>query len=343
MSEEQPLVCVTGASGFIGTHVVRALLARGYRVRATVRDPSDAHKTDHVRALGDVEVLGGDLERPGSFDRAIDGCRYVIHTASPVMLTAKDPQTAIVAPAVRGTRNVLEAVVKAGTVQRVVQTSSIAAVYDLSKPADYVFTEADWNESAKDGPLPYPQSKLLAERAAVDFRDALPAHAQFELTAINPTYVLGPVEARVHLRTSPSLIRQVLAGKLPAIPNLFFNLVDVRDVADAHVRAMEHPIESLEARYICYAEELHFTEICARLQAAFPDRRLPRRRIPDPLMYVYALFDKRLTWSYLRRALGRSITVDNARAREKLGVRFRPVDDTLKDTARSIVDGGFVR
>ena len=340
---DAPIVCVTGASGFIGTHVVRLLLERGYRVRATVRDPDDDAKVGHLRTLGDVDIRAGDLMQPGSFDDAMAGCTYVVHAASPVMLSARDVERDIVEPAVRGTRGVLESVVKAGTVKRVVQTSSIAAVYDMSRPDSDVFDEGDWNEEAVNGGLPYPRSKVLAERAAVAFRDGLPKAEQFELTAINPTFVLGPVTARIHLRTSPKLISEILDHKLPAIPNFYFNLVDVRDVAEAHVRALTHPSESLAPRYICYAEQLHFTEICARLARAFPDRRIPRRRAPDALVYAFALVDRRLTWSYLRRSLGRQVRIDNTRARTSLGVSFRAIDETLRDTAQSIVDGGFVR
>ena len=173
--DRSDLICVTGASGYIGTHVVRALIERGYRVRATVRDPSDAAKTAHLRSLGDrVEVVAGDLMTPGSFDDAVRHCRYVVHAASPVMLNADDPERDIIGPAVAGTHNVLEAVVRAGTVERVVQTSSVAAVYDLDRPESYRFTEADWNASADVASLPYPVSKTRAERAAVEFVAALP-------------------------------------------------------------------------------------------------------------------------------------------------------------------------
>ena len=344
MLDQGSIVCVTGASGYIGTHVVRRLIDRGVRVRATVRNPSDTAKTAHLEALGDLEIYAADLDRPGSFDRAIAGCTHVVHAASPVMLSAQDPDRDIIAPAIQGTRTVLEAVVKAGTVRRVVQTSSIAAVYDYARPEDYVFTEADWNESAAaETTLPYPHSKVLAERAAVDFRNGLPASEQFELTSIQPTFVLGPVDSRLHLRTSPNLVSEILTGRVPAIPNFYFNLVDVRDVADAHIRALEHPYDSLEPRYICYAEQLHFREVCDRLRAAFPDRRIPRWSIPGPLMYAYALFDKRLTWAYLRRSLGRQIRIDNRRAQKSLGVSFRPIDETIADTAQSMVDHGFVR
>ncbi len=342
MSDQGAAVCVTGASGYIGTHVVRVLLERGYRVRATVRDPSDEAKTAHLRALGDVDIHAGDLTVDGSFDDAVSGCRYVVHTASPVLTTAADPGRDIVQPAVDGTRNVLSAVVKAKTVKRVVQTSSIAAVYDYARPPAYVFSETDWNESAITDVLPYPKSKVLAERAAVAFRNALPAAEQFELTAINPTFVFGPVDAQIHLRTSPQLVSELLRGKLPAIPDFFFNLVDVRDVAEAHVRAMTHPSETLADRYICFAEELHMAEICRRLRAMFPGRPVPRWSIPTPLVYAYAVFDRRLTWSYLRRALGRRIQLDARRVRDALGVTFRPIDETLRDTGQSMVDRGFV-
>ena len=350
MSDARPLVCVTGASGFIGAHVTRQLLARGFRVRAAVRDPSHAAKTAHLTALtagtvddSALQIVAGDLMNPGSYDGAVADCTYVVHAASPVMISATDPERAIIEPAVRGTRNVLESVVKAGTVKRVVQTSSIAAVYDLTRPEDHVFTESDWNESDAAGGLPYPRSKVLAERAAVDFNRGLPAAEQFELTAINPTFVLGPVDADIHLRTSPSLVRELLDGRLPGQPDFYFNLVDVRDVADAHVRALTHPGDRLAPRYICFGEQLHFTEIAARLSEAFPTRRIPRRAIPNALVYAWALFDKRLTWAYLRKNLGRRIRLDGRLARQNLGVQFRPIAETLIDTAQSMIEHGFAR
>ena len=163
------------------------------------------------------------------------------------------------------------------------------------------------------------------------------------MTAINPTFVLGPVTASVHLRTSPDLIFRLLRGQLPLIPDFFFNLVDVRDVASAHVRAMLLPRESLRSRYICFAEQLHLREICDMLRREFPDRRFPRWSMPNPLMYGYSIFDRRLTWSYLRRSLGRRVNIDNARIRTELGVAFRPMSETLVDTVRAMVDLGFVR
>ncbi len=344
--ENDRLVCVTGASGFIGTHVVRALLERGFRVRATVRSPDDPAKVAHLRALGDpgdLDIFGGDLQVPGSFDAAAHGCRYVVHTASPVMINARDPERDIVGPAVEGTRNVLDSVVRAGSVRRVVLTSSIAAVYDLERSEDHVFTESDWNESATRSDLPYPKSKVLAERAAFDFRNGLPVSKQFELTAINPTFVLGPVTARIHLRTSPGLVSELLNGKLPGLPNFLFNLVDVRDVAEAHLRAMLRPSELLAPRYICHADQLHFSEVARHLKRAFPGHRIPTRRLPDLLVYAYALFDKRLTWAYLRRALGRRIEIDNRRAQQDLNIVFRPVEDTLRETGQSMVELGFVQ
>ncbi|MEO1335926.1 MAG: NAD-dependent epimerase/dehydratase family protein [Myxococcota bacterium] len=343
MDTSQTLVCVTGASGFIGTHVVRALRTRGYSVRATVRDPRDRSKVDHLRALGDVDIVPGDLMRPGSFDAALKDCAYVVHTASPVLMTARDPERDIVQPAIQGTRNILESVVKARTVRRVVVTSSIAAVYNLRRPPAYVFTEGDWNEAALKEALPYPKSKVLAERAALQFKDSLPAREQFELTVINPTFVLGPVDAEIHLRTSPDLIRTIMNKKISLAPDFFFNFVDVRDVAEAHVRAMVVPAEQLEARYICYADQLHMDDVCNLLADAFPERFRGRWRVPNPLVYAYAAFDRRLTWAYLRQSLGRRIHIDNRRARQSLGLAFRSVNETIVDTARSMVELGLVR
>ena len=219
----------------------------------------------------------------------------------------------------------------------------MAAVYDLARPERHVFTEADWNESATPDVLPYPVSKTRAERTAHAFVKALPEQERFEMTAVNPTFVLGPVDAAIHLRTSPSLIQGLASGRIPFIPDFYFNLVDVRDVAEAHVQAMLIPSESLQSRYICFAEQWHLKAICERLRAEYPKLRFPKRTAPTAFMYAYALFDRRLTWSYLKRTLGRRVELDNTRARHGLGIRFRPIHETLKDTVESMVEHGFVR
>lgn len=335
----RPLVCVTGGTGYLGSHCVRAMLDAGYRVRTTVRDPNDAAKTAHVRALGEVTLFEADLLTPGSFDAAFEGCDYVLHTASVVLLNAKDPQRQIVQPAIEGTKNVLESVVKAGTVKRVVQTSSIVAIIDAAKPAGHLFDEQDWNDSASlDDPYPY--AKTTAERQARQFVERLPEAQRFGLVAIHPTYILGPVLHQNHARGSPSLIRDLLCGKFPLAPDLAFGMVDVRDVAQAHLRAME--AEAPGPRYLCTNLTLTIPEMSHVLRRVFPKHRAPRFRMPNAMMYGVAAVDKRVTLTFLRRNLGVRRAMDNYRIRAELGVEFRPIAESMKATGESMIALGVV-
>jgi nucleoside-diphosphate-sugar epimerase len=339
MDGKRSPVCVTGASGFVGSFIVRELLERGYEVRATVRDPNDASKTAHLRAMGDVRLFAADLMKPGSFDEAVAGCRGVVHAASTVQLSAKDPQREIVDVAVQGTRNVLESVVRAGTVTRVVQTSSVAAILDPARPEGYVFTEGDWNESADIAHSPYDVSKREAERAAVAFRDGLPEDQRFELTAVHPSFVLGPVLARAHLKSSPSAIRTLLRRQYPACPNLSFAVVDVRDVAAAHAQALE--VDGPAPRYIVTSEPLFMPEMARILKKHFPDKPIPTRKMPDLVMYLAPLVDKRLSYGFVRRNLGKQRMLSNERARRELGLTFRPAEESIVATAQSVLDAGW--
>ena len=335
------LICVTGASGFIGSYLVKGLLERGYRVRATVRDPSATEKVAHLKQMGDVEIYGADLLEEGSFHEAVRGCDVVMHAASAVFLTAKDPQKEIVDVAVKGTENVLSAVQDAGTVRRVILTSSVSAVLDDARPPDHLFTEADWNDSATLKTEPYPLSKVRGERRARELCEAQSAsEGAWDLVAINPTMVMGPVLTKVHCRTSPSLVRDLMRGKFPAAPDLNFGLVDVRDVAEAHLVAMDHP-EPAE-RYICTSESMRLPEISRLLRQHFPSSKAPRHRMPNPLMYVAALFDKRLSFSFLKRNLGRRRKIDNSLLKRDLVPEPLSGDASIRDTAQSFIDLGFL-
>jgi len=333
-------VCVTGAAGYLGSFICEALLGAGYRVRGTVRDAADPAKTDHLRAMGEIDLYSADLTRPGSFDDAFDGCAFVIHAASAVFLRAKDPQKEIVDVAVDGTRNVLESARKA-RVRRLVQTSSIAAIVDgRVDPRRHVFTEADWNESSTVDDGPYDLSKVQAERLARRVVDELPGDQKLELVALHPGLVLGPVKAKVHLRSSPSVIRRMMRGDFPMVPRLAFAVVDVRDVALAHVRALE--VDDPAPRYLLVAGGRWMKEVVETLRPAFPEAKLPRFTAPDPLVYALSLFDPQLSVAFLRRNLGVQRRFDRSRAERELGIAFRAPEASILDTARSARERGWV-
>ncbi|MGE0788088.1 MAG: NAD-dependent epimerase/dehydratase family protein [Sandaracinaceae bacterium] len=341
MSTVEPgsgVVCVTGASGFVGTHVVHAMLRRGHRVRATVRDPDDTKKCAHLLALDGaderLELVPGDLLTEGSFDRAVEGCAAVVHTAAVALLTAKDPQRQIVDPSVRGVTNVLGSVRRAGGVKVFVQTSSMAAM--VSTPvAGKRYQEGDWNEEAKLHNDPYGLAKTLAERAVWRFaeEDGAP-----RCVAINPALVLGPLYVKAHVRSSPSVLRDLLVGTFPAIPRFQFGVVDGREVGDAHALGVERDVMG---RFLLVAEPLWLREIADVLRPHYPDRKITKRQLPNFLMYVASLFDKRVDRTMLDQLLDKTIGFDNTRSRDVLGVDYRPAERTVLDTAASMIGRGF--
>jgi nucleoside-diphosphate-sugar epimerase len=338
-------VCVTGATGYVGAYVVKEALERGYRVRATVRDPADERRTKHLRDLGRghdagaLELVRGDLEDAVSFERALAGVDAVIHTASAVVLTARDPQREIVEVAVEGARNVVRAAKASPTVRRVVLTSSVSAVTGEDKPSGYVFREGDWNDTATVKTDAYATSKVQAERAARALA-AEPGGRSVELVAILPSLVLGPVMTEQHLRTSPAILVEIMKGKWPGVPDLVFSVVDVRDLARAHLLALEK--ESPAPRYLATSGSMGLRAMAAALREELPGSKVPRLPLPGLLMYATALFEPRLTFSFLRQNLGAAPVLDNTLIRRDLGMGFRPPRESVLDTGRSLVDGGWV-
>lgn len=327
-------VLVTGASGYIGKHVVVALLRAGHKVRGSVRSPDqgNAVAATAARHLGDLPA--GRLSAPildlGSdrgWDEALAGADALVHTASPFPFTQPRDADEIIRPAVDGTLRALAAAEASG-VKRVVLTSSVVAVmYGGFPQARASYSEADWTDGDDTRLTAYARSKTLAERAAWRF---VKDHPGMGLTTINPSLVLGtPLDDRYG--TSLQVVERLIASKDPALPDLTFGIVNVADVATAHVRALERP-ETAGQRFICSNGERSFVDMARVIARALPDRRIVTRRAPNLLIRTLGYFDRSI--GTILPDLGRHPRYDNSAARQALGIEFKGADDTIMETAR---------
>jgi dihydroflavonol-4-reductase len=336
---------VTGASGFIGSHIVKQLLDTGHRVRGTVRHPerarTDGHLTSLVGAAEGLELVEADLLAPDAFDAAIPGCEYVIHTASPYAIDVEDPDRDLVQPALRGTLSILEACRSTPGVKRVVITSSGAAITDHAD--GHVNTEADWNTTSTMTHNPYYYSKTMAERAAWSFMEK---HGpDFDLVVINPFFVIGPSLIPT-VNTSHTSFIGLTNGRIPGLLALDWPLVDVRDVALAHIRAMT--VEGAAGRYLLAADTRSVRQVVELLRAnGWGDRyRLPTlsldRGVGAAAVRLGANFQRSGTRSYLKGHLGGRMRFDNSKARRELGMEFRDVDRTILDAMEDLENWGHL-
>jgi nucleoside-diphosphate-sugar epimerase len=331
-------VLVTGASGFIAKHCIAELVRQGYPVRATLRDL--AREEEVRRAIGNAGATGGDIEfveadllKDEGWDKAVGGCTYVLHVASPFPI--KNPRDAdiVIKPAREGALRVLRAATKAG-VKRVVMTSSIVAVtlpWPEAKPG-HVFDEKDWTNPERPDVTPYVKSKTLAELAAWDYVKSTPGAP--ELTTVNPAFVLGPA-ADADLSTSLEVIRVMGLGQYPAAPRIAFPISDVRDVATTHVLAMTNP-QAAGQRFLSANGFLRLVEVSRLIEAALPDlsRKVPKRELPDFVVRLLAMVDVRL--KAVLADLGFPRPVSNAKAAQVLGQKFHSPQEAVKSAAASL-------
>ncbi|MDP3197554.1 aldehyde reductase [Tabrizicola sp.] len=311
-------VLLTGVSGFIAKHIALKLLNAGYAVRGTLRRMDRA---DEVRAAlapylteqaGTLTFVQADLESDAGWADAMVGVSALVHSASPFPIAQpKDPAT-VIRPAVEGTERVLKAAAAAG-VTRVVLTSSTVAVINESKQ-DTLLDEADWCDVHLPTTTPYAKSKTLAERAAWEIAKA----RGLKLTTINPGLVLGP-PLDEHYGSSLGLVERFLKGKDPMLPPLGFPIVDVRDVAEMHLRALQRP-ETEGRRYIASSGSMAFVDMGRTLKAAYPTRRIPTREAPKAIVRFLSLFDPQIK-SILPK-LGHLERVSNARAVKEMEMEF---------------------
>lgn len=336
-------VLVTGGSGFIGGHIILRLLAEGHAVRATLRDLS---RTSELRALltahgadgARVETVRADLMQDEGWAEAARGCDYVLHVASPLPVGQPDHPDDLIRPAREGTLRALRAARDAG-VKRVVVTSSFAAIGYGQAPRATPFDETCWTNPDAPQVPPYLRSKTLAERAAWDFISR--EGGGLEMATVNPVVVFGPALGP-DLSASLVLLKVLLDGRLPAVPRIAFGVVDVRDVADLHMRAMTAP-EAAGQRFLATAGQMSLREIAALLRTRMgrAGRRAPRFELPDLAVRLAALFSREARASV--PMLGESRAGTSALAQQRLGWAPRPAEEAVLSAAESLVRLGVLR
>lgn len=340
------MALVTGAGGYIGVHVVRALLKHGYRVRGTARNPENEAKIKHIRecypeAKHPVEIVRADLLSDAGWAEALKGCQYVVHVASPFPNAEPNHPDDVIKPAVEGTKRVLKFAAEAGTVKRVVVTSTMAAVHgEVDETGDRVFDENDWTNPDWKSLEAYAKSKTLAEKAAWDFVSELPQGKRFELVTINPSLVLGPVLHGTY-GTSVEVIKRLLDKTSPLIPYVNFAICDVRDVARAHVEALTVP-EAAGKRHIINTGNLWLKDAASMLREEFCSQGyyIPFLTSPNLGLWLVGFVDKSARMLYPR--LGKVFKFSNKRMQEVFGIRPRSMRDTISDTAHSLIQTGII-
>jgi nucleoside-diphosphate-sugar epimerase len=338
-------VLVTGGSGFIASHTILQLLGAGYQVRTTVRSLSREGEVRAMLQRGGSEpaerltFVAADLMSDAGWPAAVSGCEYVLHLASPFPASVPKDENELIVPAREGALRVLRASRDAG-VKRVVLTSSFAAIGYGHPEQEAAFTEKDWTNPDGADVMPYTKSKTLAESAAWDFiaRDG----AGLELAVVNPVAVFGPVLGPDYA-TSILLVQRMMDGTMPGVPRMCFGMVDVRDVADLHLKAMTDPAAKGERFLAVAGDFMWMVEIAKVLTARLGEaaKRVPTRQLPNWLVRLAALREPAV--KQILPELGKWKNATGEKAQRVLGWLPRSREDSVVATAESLVSLGLVK
>lgn len=338
-------ILVTGGSGFIACHSILQLLSAGHRVHATVRDLKREPEVRAMLKMGGIQAgdrlsfFAADLRSDAGWAAAVADCDYVLHVASPLPATVPKHEDELIVPAREGALRVLRASRDAG-VKRVVLTSSFAAIGYGHPPQNTPFNETNWSDIRGNDVTAYVKSKTLAERAAWDFISR--EGRELELSVVNPVAVFGPVLGPDY-STSLLLIQRLMSGAVPGSPRLSFGVVDVRDVADLHIRAMTHPAARGE-RFLGVSGDfmlIHDIAKVLRVRMGEAARKVPMRQLPDWLVRIAALRDPAV--KQILPELGKLKSGTSEKAKRLLGWAPRSREEAIISTAESLLDFGLLK
>ena len=343
VAADVPLVLVTGASGYIATHLIKQLQTQGnYRVRGTVRSLKNEDKVKELKELVPdaaypLDLYEADLNSEKGWEEAVQGCTFVCHVASPVIMTSPRDENEVINPAVNGTLSVLKACSNVGTVKRLVLTSSSLAV--SASDDSHEITEEDW--TAEENTLAYIKSKVRAERAAWDFVAKLEDDKKFELAVVNPGLVVGPSLSSKRNGTSVDMIKSILNKEMATLLNWMEPIIDVRDVAAAHIAAMEKP-EAAGKRHILSEREMSMQEIAGVISKEFTPQgySIPSMTLPKFLAWPMKFFSQDLKTIY--PMMGKRLRFNNDRLRNVLEIEPRDSTVSIIETCYSLIERGFV-
>ncbi|MCW9705557.1 SDR family oxidoreductase [Fodinibius salsisoli] len=330
-------VLLTGVTGFLGSHTTIQLLEKGYEVTGTLRSMDRAKSIKkiigrHTSHMDRLHFAKADLTDDQVWDTLMPGMDFVQHIASPFPRELPDHEDDLIIPAKNGALNVLKAAAD-HNVKRVVLTSSIGSiVYGRTNGnRGGMYSESDWtNIQNTEDTTPYFRSKTIAEKAAWQFMEQ--DRSEMELATVCPGAILGPVLEK-DFGTSANIIIKVMDGSMPALPNLGFDIVDVRSVSDLQIRAMEHP-EAANERFIGSAGFLKLKEIADMLRQEYPDKKIPKRTLPNFLVQLFSYFDASLQPVLID--LGVERKVDHSKAKNLLGWEPLPNRKAVLSCAKSI-------
>ncbi len=328
-------VLLTGISGFVGQHCAVELLEKGYAVRGSLRNLSKEQEVREgiaksIDAKGNLEFCELDLLNDIGWDKAMEGCDYVLHVASPFVIAEPKDENEMIKPAVEGTLRALKAAKKAGVKKLVLTSSTVAMAGDKKKNH---LTQTSWTNPKMDKVSVYMKSKTLAEQAAWDFYKNEASENKMELTVVNPGPIYGPTLTGNLSGASMSMIKDIITGKMPMLPNSHYVMSDVRDIAKIHVAALENTMSNGKRFIVTSEKPYSFVGIASILKENGFKKASPRKA-PSFMVKFMSLFNSEMKG--MLPFVDAEVSADISQTREVFNWKPLSFEKTVLDTANSI-------